>query len=273
MLKLFNGSNEPFTRAVINDRIFSYVEWFEFLQRVAQSKYWREIPLELRCTHIAKETKREFSVNSPDRLLTNDNLFLSRKSFNCSPEISKRNSFEKTKRIEEIVLSSDSSVIAYSDNSSENSVSSDDEYKLHQVDGKQHLSEFLSTFDRYFKSKFRGNSYDKCQQLETFLTGDLLNVYIIAGGRRIKYSQMKEKLLKFYKKQKIGSRTYWKSEFERTTPAVGESLEMYGMKLTELANTAFPKEPERKCPKIASPIPISHTYKDFGKDIGHREVY
>ena len=79
---------------------------------------------------------------------------------------------------------------------------------MFEVDGKNSLRSFLLTFEKYFENQFRGDSHDKTQTLASFLSGDLLKVYKVRGGRKLKYSKMKEELLEYYKKQNIGTRKY-----------------------------------------------------------------
>lgn len=51
---------------------------------------------------------------------------------------------------------------------------------------------------------------------------------------------MKKQLLDFYKKQKVGGRSYWKGELKNAVPDSEEKLDIYGMRLIELAQQAFP---------------------------------
>ena len=52
----------------------------------------------------------------------------------------------------------------------------------------------------YLDVKYFGTDYDKTQQLRQFLDGQLLEVYGIKGGRKVKQSEMKRHLLSLYKK-------------------------------------------------------------------------
>ena len=53
-------------------------------------------------------------------------------------------------------------------------------------------------------------------------------------------------LLAFYRKLKIGSKTYWRKQLQKATPNEGEWLDIYGMRLIELAELAFPSD-KREC--------------------------
>jgi hypothetical protein len=55
----------------------------------------------------------------------------------------------------------------------------------------------------------------------------LLEVYNIQGGRKLKYRNMKEKLLDWYKKQRIGGRSYWKNKLVEARPGDSETLDIY----------------------------------------------
>ena len=215
--------------------------------------------MENRCTHIIEES-RESNVKTY-REDCKPAFFQEQR-----PRSSKRSSMSrltkgKSRKVENIILSSTSSSgssagesSSSSSESSATSVGEHDERHTRKrkdkrevvtpppflMDGKQPLKGYLATYESYFSSKFRGNSYDKCQQLEVFLTGDLLNVYKVCGGRRLRYRKMKERLLDYYKKQKIGGKTYWRKQFESATPSMNESSDLFGIRLKELAEMAFP---------------------------------
>ena len=97
----------------------------------------------------------------------------------------------------------------------------------------------MSMYEHYFTRKFSGSQYDQTQQLEQFLQGDLLDVIHARGGQNLKYKKMKEHLLEFYKKLKIGSKSYWRKQMQDATPNERESLDIYGMRLLELAELRF----------------------------------
>ena len=79
---------------------------------------------------------------------------------------------------------------------------------MFEMDGTVSLRDYLRTFEIYFGNKFKGDSYDKMQMLSKFLSGDLMKVYNIRGGRRLRYTNMTEELSTYHRKQKIGGRSY-----------------------------------------------------------------
>ena len=96
------------------------------------------------------------------------------------------------------------------------------------------LSEYLQIYERYFICKYNGTEYDKTQELEKFLNGELQTVYKIRGGRKLKYKEMKKELLAWFKKQKIGGRAYWQDKFMKAE-AEDDALDLYGLRLKEMA--------------------------------------
>ena len=107
------------------------------------------------------------------------------------------------------------------------------------MNGKGHLKDFSISFEIYFDKQFDGSSYDKTQELANFLSDELLQVYSVQGGRKLKYRHMKERLLNWYQKQRIGSKTYWRRQLDETTPNGDESLDIFGMRLQEISELAF----------------------------------
>jgi hypothetical protein len=112
-----------------------------------------------------------------------------------------------------------------------------------EMDGRMSLKDFFITFEKYFHKKFDGDEHDKTQELAKFLTGPLLEVYKIKGGRRLKYKSMKETLLTFYRDQKVGGKSYWRQQLKDAMPHSGEGLDVYAIRLVELAELAYPKSP------------------------------
>jgi hypothetical protein len=260
----------------------TYGQWSRVLQSIATDKYWLTTPADKRCTHIIGGSQL---INPQDAAIGNHDVQeatagpMNEECPNADVKPPNENKKEKNndkksrqRRIEEIVLSSSSddtdteSASSSSDESGESSSSSDEVVRRKPATatkrkkdhrevvtpppfdkkGKVSFNDFLGTYESYFKSKFKGNGYDMCQQLESFLKDDLLNVYQIRGGRRIKYKKMKKLLLEYYKKQRIGGRNYWRKEFSKAVPNADESLDLYGIRLLELSEAAFPKS-SREC--------------------------
>lgn len=88
--------------------------------------------------------------------------------------------------------------------------------------------------------KFNGNKYDMTQELGKFIGEELLEVYKIRGGRKMKYEEMKDQLLKFYKKSKVNGKSHFRSQLDGAVPHLNEAFDMYGMRLTELVKLAYP---------------------------------
>ena len=115
-----------------------------------------------------------------------------------------------------------------------------------EINGKDHLKHFLATYETYFSKKYSGTTYDQTQTLAQFLNGDLLKVYNARGGRRLSYEEMKTELLQYYRKQRIGGRSYWRKEFSQAIPNEGEDCDIFGMRLTDLAEKAYPDD-KKEC--------------------------
>ena len=83
--------------------------------------------------------------------------------------------------------------------------------------------------------------------LSHFLTGDLLKVYKVRGGRKLRYSDMRRELLKYYKEQKIGTRSFWRKQLSNVVLDHEEEYDIFAMRISELAKLAYPKDKrERK---------------------------
>lgn len=137
-----------------------------------------------------------------------------------------------------------------------------------EMNGRVSLKTYLMTFECYFMKKYKGTAYDQTQTLSKFLTGDLLKVFEAKGGRKLKYSSMKRELLEYYKKKKVGGKSYWKNELKIAKPLLDEGCDLYGMRLTELAQLAYPGN-KKECArhlrkKFLSSVPsdVSSKIKD-----------
>lgn len=237
---LCNKSSDKFPfedTSLYRMRSFAYI--YEVLNQLAVSNYWDFREDNVHCPHIF-QVKEEISQKSICRKVKNDEYQLPSTRL----------------KMEDIVVIS-------SDDSSSDSVSSSDESEedlvyrgkrrysnkgsakevvtppMFSMDGKTPLIDYLVTFEQYFQRKYAGSEYDKTQLLEKFLQGDLLNVYKVKGGRKLKYKYMKEHLLKWFKKQKVGGKNYWKVQLDTACPEEGESYDLYGMRLLELGELAY----------------------------------
>ena len=114
------------------------------------------------------------------------------------------------------------------------------------------MKDFFSGFESYFANKYEKDDYGQSQLLGEFLKDELLQVYDAMGGRSLKYSSMKTKLISHYKKMKVGGKSYWKHALQTSMPHSDEPYDIFGMRLSELAKRAYPgdsTELKRQCAK------------------------
>ena len=71
---------------------------------------------------------------------------------------------------------------------------------IFEMDGKTYLKDFLVIYEQYLMRKYNGSEHDRTQQLSPFLQGELLEVFNVRGGRKMKYKDMKDYLLGYYEK-------------------------------------------------------------------------
>lgn len=228
-----------------HDTQLSYAQWFDTLDAISSDKYWLNVPSHERCVHILSDEK--------------DNI----KQENVVTK-------HPRKKIEEIIISSSSnksdSTNSSSESSSSESSDSDQAVKKKRYNLRKRKSDLrevvtpppfdmnskisfeahFKAFESYFRKKYDGDSHDKTQKLEDFLLGELLTVYKARGGRKLKYRAMKKELLEYYKKQKVGGKRYWRKQFNEASPQADEKYDIYGMRLIELAQLAFPSD-KKEC--------------------------
>jgi hypothetical protein len=244
--KLFAKHRSPFKLSISNHDIgkMTYEAWYEVIHEISADSYWKRVAPEERCTHTVKEEYTKSTLNA----------IMGQVSSN-SRKLVKR----ERRVIEEIVISSssgESQSEASDDESSDKESTSDSgrrsRYRkytrkevvtppIFKVNGKMPLADFFPAFEKYFHKKFDGGEYDQSQELGSFLEGKLLEVYEAQGGRLLKYTKLKNQLLTWYKKQKIGTGTYWRQQMKIMKPEIGESLDIYGMRLIEISKMAYPK--------------------------------
>ena len=109
-----------------------------------------------------------------------------------------------------------------------------------EMDDSTSFRQFLIDFERYFDQKYTGNDIDRCQALSEFLSSPLLAAYKILGGSQKKYVEMKLELLKQYDTLKIKGTRQWRTEFYNTKMKDDETIVLYGGRLKQLAERAFP---------------------------------
>lgn len=248
----------------------TYQMWYDTLSLIAADQYWGNNPPDGRCVHILSpeqlpitvkphlgKTKAGVMTTTPGGLASSGGRNTDKKA---KKNVKASNSAFDSSKIEELILSSSS------DSGDTDTSSGGEEPKLHQTqrhyhrdhrdvvtppvfqpDGGMHLREFFGFFEEYFAKKFNGTEHDQTQELAKFLTAELLEVYKVKGGRKLKYKDMKQELLEWYKRQRIGGKSYWRGQLEKARPS-GEAIDIYGMKLVELARKAYPKD-KRECAK------------------------
>ena len=112
--------------------------------------------------------------------------------------------------------------------------------QVFEMDGVMSFTSFLTTFERYFKTKYTGGSRDRTQELARFLPPEMLMAYQALGGRQLKYDFMKTELKKWYNARAIKGKRYWKKVLSDTQMKEGETLALYGMRLKQIALKAYP---------------------------------
>lgn len=266
----FDLSDDP------TQRCLSYRDWFKLLDAIASDSYWQRVPPSKRCIHIlpivGAKPVTTAETSSKDKLkceLISDSSY-SRDSPSVRPK-TRRDPNSKYRTgcigaIEEITIFSSSDSGGSSSELETGSSTSEHRGRRRQrrrvnrdnrevvtppifeVNGPVKLRDYLDTFEHYFDRKFNGTEYDKTQELSKFLSGQLLEVYKIRGGRKLSFKAMKEQLLNWYDKQKIGGRTYWRDQLKLVAPEREEKLDIYGMRLSEVVKQAYPKS-MRECAK------------------------
>jgi hypothetical protein len=245
----------------------AYCEWHEVLEAISRNKYWTNVPSEHRCTHIIMS----------DEGTHDSKLAEAAKAVKSMKKLPRRAPSKKDKKkkkantkIEEIIVSSsfDTSDESSTPSSPENDATSgsDDFLALphrairkvtrdrrevvappvFKIDGKIPLKDFFYAYEEYFTNKFKGDEYIKTQKLEEFLEGDMLKVYKIRSEKRLRYNDMKKQLLDYYKKKRVGGKSYWRKQLLAATPEVDESYDIYGLRLVSMAELAFPTD-KKEC--------------------------
>lgn len=108
------------------------------------------------------------------------------------------------------------------------------------VESDTPFKRFLSTYERYFDSKFEGTDRDRSLQLGLFLQGSVKRAYDAMGGGQIKYCKLKQRLLEWYSGERCSARQKSLAELQNATMLPGDSLCIYTMRLEKLARKAFP---------------------------------
>ena len=124
--------------------------------------------------------------------------------------------------------------------------------------GKEILAAYLHVNEDYFNRQFERSDREMTQELANIIEGKLVEGYKIKGKRKLKYSQMKEELLNWYRKQRIVGKASWRKEFEKTAPGREEAYDMYGLRLIKLAKLAFSRVRGGMCSSVKTPIYVGN---------------
>ena len=280
--KLMERSTALFEPDPLCADVFSYSEWMSLLELISNNGYWTKVSPNARCTHTFDE-----ALEQSQKVVASDKKCLvPTRNKGAIPKTRGRDvTCARKIKVEEVVISSSnpssssdeasdrSSVRSYSSSSSSSSGRSKGKRKRERrsnyrrrksdsrtvvappkfgMDGKTSLKDFLESYEPYFDNKYKGNQYDKTQVLGTFLTGELSKVFDARGGRKLKYRKMKEELLSYYRKLKVGNKTYWRKELESMNSNEGEPLDIFGMRLAEIAELAYPKDKKESAIRLRS---------------------
>ena len=120
------------------------------------------------------------------------------------------------------------------------------------LEGQQSLKDYLKSYETYFSRKFKGDDYDKSQELSRFLEGDLLGVYHALGGRMVKYPELKQKLLRHYKKLKLNDLGELREQLNNAKVLPNESVEVFSLRLTNIAARAYPRDKKEQRRQLRS---------------------
>ena len=269
--KLSRRSNDIFKSDYKeNGRCLTYEEWADRLSDIGGDRYWSVTPQEKRCTHIIVSDDSSSSSGGNRRFLkmsTKSSIKCEQKS---SDENHKKRYMKKTSPFSKADYVNSSSGSSRSDSSSSTDSNTvlplqrhRNRQRSHRVDaraivtpppfdmkGHESLRDYFVIFERYFSKKFNGDDYERSIVLAKFLTGDLLKVYYAKGGHRMRYQELKRILLKYYKKNKVAGRTHFREEFLNASPEPDEAYDIYGIRLADLAERAFPDDPKMRAKQL-----------------------
>lgn len=257
---------------------WTFKRWAEMLELIGTSLYWSEIPSAIisvehltvppnilqdpvkeRSPATSKSLSRHSASPSQERIKEEQCEVEQRPKFieRYYPKRDKRVR-KRAKEIELICLSDSSSQspdseISFAIGHHSSARRTPEHYSLRTQrevvkplpfvpNGWQSLREYLSNYERYFSIKFEGNSRDCTQELAHFLPPELRACYDAVGGHRLPYEEMKRELLTWYRSHKISGTRHWRDQLRVASMKSEESLKLYGLRLRELAQKAFPTD-------------------------------
>lgn len=110
------------------------------------------------------------------------------------------------------------------------------------MNGWQSLRQWLQGYEKYFAMKYRGSSRDCTQHLSQFLPERMLEYYEALGGHRLKYEDMKQELITWYRSQERHSPRHWRQQLMEVEMKENESLKVYALRLLELGMKSYPHD-------------------------------
>jgi hypothetical protein len=271
---LFGKSEEVF--ALKADAVWTYKQWSELFHQLGTSQYW--VMVDHRNICIEHLTVLSDSSRNPGETVSRkavdcrdpEDVFAVKRDPSCSPgsrfvtrrqrnRVSAGGKFmHQARSFEEICISDTTS-----DSDTEGSdycTAPEPHYRRKNTkvqkeivkplpfepNGWQSLKHFLASYEKYFYAKFDGSSRDCTQELVNFLPSDMGEYYNAVGGRRLKFSDMKVELFSWYKSNQRYNAQHWREKLRSSQRKSGESLKLYGMRLRDIGQKAFPHS-EREC--------------------------
>lgn len=270
---------------------WTYKRWSELLELLATSNYWLEMPpATISVEHLTVPQhifQDPVGQKSPTDLSTPS---LKRMEVKQETQVDVQSRLRKTtgcgrrraKNIELICLSDSSSnspdsEISFSVGRRRRLTRRSSPHRREVVkplpfvmNGWQSLREYLHDYERYFANRFEGNSRDCTQELANFLPTELRECYDAIGGHRLHYEEMKSELLAWYRTQKISGARHWRDQLRESSMRQGESLKLYGLRLRELAQKAYPTD-DVECVRELRHYFLSTIPDDFARQIEYTE--
>lgn len=144
------------------------------------------------------------------------------------------------------------------------------------------MRRFLEEYEQYFSIKYKGSEKQKAKLLEKFLDGHVLRAYKAVGGARMRFDDLKPKLLRWYRSERPNLRHQAELDFEKAKIESEDTLHIYAMRLERLADRAYPdsgRDQERKlCRKFKNTVPrnfyrsMMESERNLGLMGGQREL-
>lgn len=106
------------------------------------------------------------------------------------------------------------------------------------------IHRFLSTYERYFESRYDGTEVEKSAHLERFLGGATKSAYRALGGTNSDYGRLKQKLVSWYESQQVDSRDKLRDDFLGAVMNQDDTCAIFCMRLEQLAQQVFKESPQ-----------------------------